>query len=146
MDLRDFDRPLNKRGLNDAPRMGKLLKERGVHPDLMVSSPAVRALATCRALATALGYPEDKIKVDKRLYHAAEDKLLTVIKECKVEDPGVIVVVGHNPGLTEFANRLLDEAIDNVPTCGIVAGKLNIQSWEDLTWGCGEQEFFETPK
>ena len=147
LDLRDFDRPLNDRGLKDAPRMGKRLKERGVQPDLMVSSPAVRAMATCRALAKALGYPEDKIKIDKRLYQAAEEQLLTVIKECKkFQDPGVLLVVGHNPGLTEFANRLLDDAIDNIPTCGIVAGELNIQSWEEVEWGCGEREFFDSPK
>jgi len=147
MDISDFDRPLNDRGLKDAPHMGKRLKERGVHPDLMISSPAVRALTTCSALAIALGYPEDKIKTDKRLYHAAEDKLLTVIKECRnAQDPRVILVVGHNPGLTEFANRLLDDSIDNIPTCGIVAGELNIESWDDLAWGCGEREFFETPK
>jgi phosphohistidine phosphatase len=54
--------------------------------------------------------------------------------------------VGHNPGLTEFANRLLDDAIDNIPTCGIIAGELNIESWYDLAWGCGEREFFETPR
>ena len=147
MDLRDFDRPLNDRGLKDAPHMGNRLKERGVHPDLMISSPAVRALTTCSVLASALGYPEEKIKTDKRLYHAAEGKLLTVIKECRnVRDPRVILVVGHNPGLTEFANRLLDDSIDNIPTCGIVAGELNIESWDELAWGCGEREFFETPK
>ncbi len=146
-ELRDFDRPLNDRGLKDAPRMGKRLKERGVHPDVMISSPAVRALATCRALALSLGYPEDRIKVDKRLYHAGEEQLLSVIKECRnFQDPAVLLVVGHNPGLTEFANRLLDDTIDNIPTCGIVAGELNIQSWEELMWGCGEREFFETPK
>ena len=147
VDLRDFDRPLNDRGLKDAPRMGKRLKDRGVHPDLMVSSPAVRALATCRALAKEMGYPEDKIKVDKRVYHAAEEQLLNVIKECgKFQDPGILLVVGHNPGLTEFANRLLDDSIDNIPTCGIVAGELKIQSWDEAGWGCGEREFFETPK
>jgi len=146
-ELRDLDRPLNDRGLKDAPRMGKRLKERGVHPDLMVSSPAVRALETCRAFAKELGYPEDRIKIDKRVYHAAEEQLLTVIKDCKkLQDPEVILVIGHNPGLTEFANRLLDDAIDNIPTCGIVAGELNIQSWEEVSWGCGEREFFETPK
>jgi phosphohistidine phosphatase len=147
MDLRDLDRPLNDRGLKDAPRMGKRLKERGVHPDLMISSPAVRALETCRVFANELGYPQDEIKIDKRLYHAAEEQLLTVVKDCrKFQDVGVLLVIGHNPGLTEFVNRLLDDAIDNIPTCGIVAGELNIQSWEDVSWGCGEREFFETPK
>jgi phosphohistidine phosphatase len=147
MDLRDFDRPLNERGLKDAPYMGKRLKEHGIHPDLMVSSPAVRALATCRALARELDYPEDKIRIDKRLYHAAEEQLLTVLKECrKFHDPAVLVVVGHNPGLTGFTNRLLDDSIDNIPTCGIVAGELKIRSWEEVDWGCGERRFFETPK
>src|SRR5258708_28191191 len=148
LDLADFDRPLNNRGEIDDAGMGKRLKERGVHPDLMISSPAVRALATCQEMARAIGYDERKIVVDKRLYHADEEQLLSVVKQLSrhVGEMEAVVLFGHNPGLTEFANRLLDDTIDNIPTCGIVAGDLNIKSWKEASWACGEREFFELPK
>ena len=57
-----------------------------------------------------------------------------------------IVIVGHNPGLTSFANRLLDDSIENIPTCGIVASELTIDAWDELDWGCGETKFFDVPK
>ncbi len=148
-DLRDFDRPLNNRGLKNAPTMGKRLKEKRVTPDVMWSSPAVRALETCRLIAQKIGYPEDRIKTDRRIYHASEDHLLTVIKEFKdnpKDDEEVVLIFGHNPGLTEFANLLLNETIDNIPTCGVVAATLHIQSWKDAAYGCGKLDFFDFPK
>lgn len=147
-ELSDFDRPLNDRGSIDAPQMGKRLKERKVYPDLMLSSPAVRALATCQEIARALGYPHIRIKTDKRLYHADVEQILTVIKELNKAEGKIesVMIFGHNPGITEFANRLLDDTLDNIPTCGVVGGELNIQSWREIDWGCGESEFFDFPK
>ena len=81
--LDDFERPLNKRGKKDAPNMAKRLKEKGGTPDFMISSPAVRAFDTCKEFAKILGYDKNKIKTDKRLYHADEDQILTVIRELK---------------------------------------------------------------
>ncbi len=147
LDLRDFDRPLNERGLKDAPAMGTHLRNKGIRPDLMISSPAVRALATCRAIAKTLGYPEETIKVEKKLYHASDDQIMNALKESvKNSDASIVVIVGHNPGLTYFSNRLLDDSIDNIPTCGVVTGNLSIDSWQELSWNCGERESFETPK
>ena len=147
-DLGDIDRPLSDRGYKDAPAMGLRLSERHIHPDVILSSPAVRARTTCEEFAKALGYPQNKIKINKRLYHADEDELLMSIKELKnvKGETTCVMIFGHNPGLTEFANRLLDDTIDNIPTCGVVAGELHIQSWSDLTWGCGKREFFDFPK
>lgn len=148
-ELDDFDRPLNKRGKKDAPRMGKRLKERRVTPDLMLSSPAERALATCEAIATVLQFDQTKIKTDKRLYHAHEDQILDVIRNLKDsprDNEEVAVIFGHNPGLTEFANSLLNETIDNIPTCGIVAATLPVERWQDVTYGCGKMLFFDFPK
>ncbi len=148
-ELDDFDRPLNKRGKKDAPRMGKRLKERRVTPDLMLSSPAERALATCEAIATVLQFDQTKIKTDKRLYHAHEDQILDVIRNLKDsprDNEEVVVIFGHNPGLTEFANSLLNETIDNIPTCGIVAATLPVERWQDVTYGCGKMLFFDFPK
>lgn len=148
-ELSDFDRPLNKRGEKDAPRMGKRLKERRVTPDIMLSSPAARALTTCREIAKVLGFPEDKIKTDKRLYHANEDQILKVMQELKDsprDSEEVVLLFGHNPGLTEFANTLLNEEIENIPTCGIVAATLKINEWKHAYFGCGKMEFFDYPK
>lgn len=143
--LSDFDRPLNKRGERDAPRMGKRIKEREVAPDLMLSSPANRALTTCKEIAKILGYAKERIKTDERLYHADEDDMLHVLSE-QTDNNEIIFLYGHNPGLTTFANELFNQNIPNIPTCGIVAGKLNISSWKEIELGCGKMELFDFPK
>ena len=143
--LDDFSRPLNERGEKDATRMGKRLKEKEFTVDLMISSPAERSLKTCKAIAKILEYPKEKIREEKKLYHAGDTQILTVLKAIK--DPNDIVVIfGHNPGLTEFANSLLNQMITNIPTAGVVGGKLNIHSWKDIKSGCGEMLFFDFPK
>jgi phosphohistidine phosphatase len=148
-DLSDFERPLSNRGEKDAPRMGKRLKERSVTPDMMLSSPATRALVTCQQIAKVLGFSEDKIKTDRRLYHASDDQILKVIQELKDsprDSEEIVMIFGHNPGLTEFANALLNEELENIPTCGVVAATLNINEWKNAHFGCGEMAFFDYPK
>ncbi len=145
----DFERPLNKRGKKDAPNMAKRLKEKRVTPDFMITSPAIRALDTCKQFAKILDYDKDKIKNDKRLYHANEDQILTVIRELeerKRDKEEVVLLFGHNPGLTEFVNSLIDEYIDNIPTCGVVKIHLKIDRWKEINVGCGELVFFDFPK
>lgn len=143
----DFERPLNDRGKRDAPRMGKRLKEKDIHPDLLLSSPAKRALSTAKRIAKALKYPKDNIKTDRRLYHADEETMLAVVQELK-DSQDVVMIFSHNPGLTEFVNSLMDGqlVIDNVPTCGIVAFQFNSESWKDVDWGKGKLLFFDYPK
>jgi phosphohistidine phosphatase len=143
--LDDFSRPLNDRGKKDAPRMGKRLKEKEITVDLMISSPAKRALKTCKAIAEVLEYPESKIKLEKRLYHADEDSIFSILKSIN-EPNNVVMIFGHNPGLTEFANSLLGEFIMNIPTAGVVGGRLNIESWAEIKRGCGSLLFFDFPK
>ena len=143
----DFDRPLNERGKRDAPRMGKRFKEKDIHPDLMVSSPAKRALSTAKRIAEVLKYKKDDIKSDRRLYHADEEIILTVIRELK-DNRDVVMLFGHNPGLTEFVNSLMDgsQDIDNIPTCGVVAFQFSIEHWAEIDWGKGKMLFFDYPK
>jgi phosphohistidine phosphatase len=143
--LNDFDRPLNERGERDAPRMARRLKEKRIIPDLMLSSPANRALATCKKIAAVLQYAPEKIKTERELYHADEDEILEVVKNFHNKHDKVMIF-GHNPGLTEFVNRLSDADINNVPTCGVVACSLSIASWSDLKWGEGKIDFFDYPK
>lgn len=147
-ELSDFARPLNGRGEKDAPRMARRLKEKDFTINTVVSSPAVRALRTCHVFTEILGFPQEQIQTSKQLYHAGDEIILRVIRGLK-DHPvkhEVMLLFGHNPGLTDFVNNLVDEDIDNIPTTGIVYCKLNIEKWSEAIWGCGEMEFLDFPK
>ena len=118
--LSDHERPLNRRGKRDAPEMGERLARSGYDPDLIVSSSAVRALDTARTtLAGKLGYPRASIAVEERLFHAGVADLLHVIQG--VDDSvDILMLFGHNPGLTDFANHIGPREIFNMPTCAVL--------------------------
>jgi phosphohistidine phosphatase len=145
--LSDFERPLNERGKRDAPRMGKRLKEKGVRPDLFLSSPAKRAFSTAKRIANVLGYEKEHIKTDKKLYHADDETMLEVIHGLK-NKYNEVMVFGHNPGLTDFVNALMDteHPIDNIPTSGVVCFQFQTDAWATITWGTGHLLFFDYPK
>ena len=126
--LADHDRPLNKRGERDAPEMGVRLSRSGVRPSLILSSTAVRAWTTAKVVAEAISYPREFLQRDERLYLAGVRTIIDVIGE---QDLGFnsIMVVGHNPGFTDFANYLIPELTPNVPTCGLVSVDLDIDNW-----------------
>lgn len=144
-DLSDFDRPLNKRGKKDAPTMGKRLKHRNVVPDLLLSSPAERALTTCHAIAEEIGYAKSKIKTDKKLYHAEDAEILRIVQALD-DKYSCVWIFGHNPGLTDFVNLLANAGIDNIPTTGVVACAINIPAWDEAGKGKGSVLFFDYPK
>jgi phosphohistidine phosphatase len=146
--MKDFNRPLSKRGEKDAPRMAKRLREKDVHPNVVLTSTAVRAAATCEKFCEVLKFPAAQIQHEKKLYHASEENLFEILKTVKdsKDDEEVVMLFGHNPGLTEFVNTLLDEDIENVPTCGIVSCEVKISKWQDIHPGCGDLEYFDYPK
>jgi phosphohistidine phosphatase len=146
--LPDFDRPLNSRGRENAPRMGGRLLARGVRPTAMLTSPALRALSTCEIIAQKLGFPTGLIQTNRALYHASPETIKQVLRKLpdSEDEPETLFVFGHNPGLTDFVNLLLNEAIDNVPTCGVVEAQLDINRWRELTWGGGRLADFDFPK
>lgn len=146
--LPDFDRPLNKRGQRDAPRMAQRLKERSIHPDVLITSPAARALATCQAMASVMRFEAQRIHYEPKLYHADEHQLLAVVQSLPdlPDQDEVVLLFGHNPGLTDFANRLFSVDIPNIPTAGVVAGEVRVLKWKDTEWGDGRFEWFDIPK
>ncbi len=143
--LSDFDRPLNDRGLRDAPHMGKRLKEKNLAPDLVISSPANRALTTCTIISETIGFPMERIQTDKAIYHASEEQLLSIVQNLP-DFADQVMLYGHNPGFTDFANRLTNSHIDNISTCGIVACQVSVNSWKDVQWGSGKVLFYDFPK
>jgi phosphohistidine phosphatase len=114
-------------------------------PDLIVSSPARRALATARVVAEAVGYPVETIREDERIYDASSWEILEVIRGL---DDGTdrVFLVGHNPGLTDLVNELTEPAVDNVPTCGVVDLRLAAGRWADISPTNVRREAFLTPK
>lgn len=143
--LSDFERPLNDRGLRDAPRMGKRLNEKEITPDLLLTSPAKRALTTCHFFADALQCPATSITTDPALYHASEETILKIIKS-QADTSDVIFLFGHNPGLTDFVNKITDTYIQNIPTCGMVGLSFTVSHWNEIRWESGELIFFDYPK
>ena len=131
--LPDKDRPLANRGRRDAPKMGKRLAKREVKPDLILSSPARRALTTAEIIAKKLDYKVKDIVVDDRLYASAVHGLLDVIH--KLEDNlKRVMLFGHNPELIELAHRLSSE-ITHMPTCAVAEFKFNAKSWSNIGKG-----------
>ena len=143
--LRDFDRPLNKRGERDAPEMGRRLAQRGIHPDLILASPAVRALQTAHHYAHQLAYPLDRLLTNPLQYAATTRQLITMLQGTASEVQ-TLLLVGHNPESTELANMLGGLRIDNIPTSGIVGLSFVLPSWQELAPGMGQLLFFDFPK
>lgn len=143
--LRDHDRPLNKRGKRDAPEMGERLARSGRDPDLMVSSSAVRALDTARAIAGKLGYPCERIAASERLFHAGVAELLQVIQG--VDDSvDSLMLFGHNPGLTDLANHIGPREILNMPTCAVLHLRFQADIWSTVGDVPGDEVRYDYPK
>jgi phosphohistidine phosphatase len=141
----DFERPLNKRGKNDAPFMGEIIKNTIGTPQLIISSPAKRALSTAKKMAKKLNYQKDDIKTDLKIYHAEDTELIRIIKKIS-EKYDFVAIVGHNPAITEVANILGDSQIINVPTSGAVYIEFELDSWENIKIKSGHMVAFEYPK
>lgn len=142
--LSDLERPLNKRGKRDAPFMGKLLKKLKVNPDLILSSPAERAISTAKIFAEELDYPKKKILVYDDIYESSPGEILNVISEAGEENKS-IMVFGHNPSFSSLAFLLTNSPV-NMPTCSIAAIEFNLNSWSDIEPNTGKLIFFEYPK
>ena len=143
--LTDRDRPLNKRGEHDAPIMGKRISEAGIRPSLIVCSPAVRAWTTAKTIANEIGYPLEFLQREKKLYLASLDDLLDIIFS---QEAGFtsLMLIGHNPGLTEFANYLSPGVTDNVPTAGVVSVTFDRDDWNLYELPETELLTFDYPK
>jgi phosphohistidine phosphatase len=142
---KDFDRELNPRGTNDAPRMGRKLYELDVKPDLIISSPAARALNTAHFIAEQLRYDTEKIILNEHVYEASVRSLLSVINDIQ-DDYHRVMIVGHNPTFTYIAEHLTKKNIDNIPTCGVVSIEFQIDSWKEVSGDMGTLKWFIYPK
>ena len=144
--LKDFDRPLNQRGLRDAPVMGKRLVDRKEHIEVFMSSPANRAISTARLMAESVGFDLAKITLVDRLYLPSVQDFLQSIAELD-EDYESIILFAHNPGITDVVEYLSNESLGNIPTCGIAKIEFPLAtSWQEISRGTGNLVFFDYPK
>ena len=126
--LSDRERPLNQRGKRDAPEMGRRIDAAGIRPSLIISSPAVRAFKTAKIVALQIGYPYEFLQRERELYLASLDTLIDVVG-AQDESFNSLMLFGHNPGLTDFANYLVPGLTDNLPTAGVVAVSFESDDW-----------------
>lgn len=142
-DQEDWDRTLEPKGRRDAQEIARRLRDRGLVPNLILASPAVRAVETAHTFAHVFGLTN--LVTDGRLYLADPKVLLEVIRE-RGGQAEHLMVVGHNPGLTEFGDKLSAEReLDNMPTCSAYTLGFDINDWRELDWRTGTDAQLEYP-
>ena len=139
----DFDRPLNKRGEKDAPFMGKILKKKGVKPDIIISSPALRAKTTAEVIAQEIGFKKPILYIEK-IYEAEVEDLYDVVRDID-EKYKTVFIIGHNPGLNMFVESLVGFH-ENIPTCGIIELEIDCKNNKDISALCSKYISFDYPK
>jgi len=137
--IRDFDRPLNKRGKHDAPMMAARMAERGLKPDIILSSPAKRAKITAKYFSKVL---KTDIIYNDAIYESSAGRLKEIVKEAFKKYDSVMLI-GHNPSMTVFCNTLSEHFIDNIPTTGIVGFAFE---GDDIDTAKATLLFFDYPK
>ncbi|GMN11845.1 histidine phosphatase family protein [Croceitalea sp. MTPC9] len=140
-DVKDEDRPLKERGINDAHLVAQKLESQKKVIDFVFSSPANRALHTCMIFLKILDFDRSKLLVNKDLYDFSGESVLNFIKEVD-NDCQTILVFGHNYALTTLVNTLGDRYIENVPTAGLVEIEFPVENWETISKGKTVQVIF----
>lgn len=144
-DVDDMHRPLLHRGVQRAKKAVRFLNEHDVKADRIVSSPAVRAFETAKLIAKGIGYPEDKITVDHRIYGGSIRGIQEVIYSTE-DDVHSLMIFGHNPTITELSNLYLKEGNDFMPTMGIACISFDADKWNEIPLAKSKTEFILKPK
>ncbi len=129
-ELPDFERPLSKRGEKEAPRMGKLLKDKDLTPDLILCSTAQRASQTAELVADKCKYEREIVFVQD-FYLGEPEAYLNALRDLNDEDNDTVLVIGHNPGL-ESLLQLLTDKVESLPTSAIAHLEVPIRTWKAL--------------
>ncbi len=149
--IKDFDRPLAKRGLKVAPKMGMAMREHKLRPNLILCSPSVRTRQTLSLAAAEAWDNSPRVRFDEGLYYASAKTMLKILQEIP-EDVSHVMIVGHNPGLQELAVELAmpgsktrEQIEDKLPAAAIVTFEFPTDMWEELKPGEGEPRLFLSP-
>ena len=143
--LPDKKRPLLKKGTNRTKKIGKYLSDNNIKVDLIISSPAVRALETARIIAKAIHYPKEQIEINNNIYESDEESILEVIENLPNEIDSVMIF-GHNPTFTYLSNYFLKDKIDWLPTSGTVSVSFITNDWSKIESADRKINFVLSPK
>jgi phosphohistidine phosphatase len=141
----DMDRPLLEKGIKRTLKVIRYLNEKNIKIDQMISSPATRALQTAILVAKGIGYPEEKIRVDRKIYDGYYDRILDLIYATKNEIQS-LMIFGHNPTITHLANLFLHPGVDQLPTTGTICISFDTEKWESIPSVEPVSEFIIFPK
>ena len=144
-DLKDFERPLADRGINDLPVMAERFKAKNGRVGCIICSPAVRTKTTAKMFAKLIGFPSDEVGSNPELYFAGSNMLLKAASLLD-DECDAVMLVGHNPAITDFVNDIANGNIDNIPTCGLVQLSLPIGAWSEIEFSSAELVDFDYPK
>ena len=143
--LCDFDRPLNKRGILDAPLMGRIIEQNLSLPDFFLCSPARRAVMTAKAIAKEMACSIEKIVYIEKIYEAGLAVLLEIITGLKDQYKNVFIC-GHNPSFTSLLNYLTRVNLSNLPTCAVASIHFTNPDWSEIEPASGNLIFYDYPK
>jgi phosphohistidine phosphatase len=143
LQVRDHDRVLTQRGIDDAHLIGAALKDMDLNPDQIWTSTAARALQTATLVSEYINYSLSKLELKRDLYTFSSDELINVISNAD-DSIETLVIFSHNHGITDLVNDLGSTRFDNVPTTGVVAIDFDSNSWSSL--GKGITKFHLFPK
>jgi phosphohistidine phosphatase len=138
----DFERPLQERGLQDAAIMAGRLKEKNIIPQILISSPALRTLATANVFSQHLTIPQPQ--TNRVIYEATTTELVKVINGFS-NDHNFIGLVGHNPGISDLLYYLTGQ-IQDVPTCAMILIEFDTNSWMEIIEDSGKLVYYDYPK
>jgi phosphohistidine phosphatase len=141
----DIDRPILEKGIKRTLKVIRFLNERHVKIDQMISSPATRALQTAILVAKGIGYPEDKIRLEQKIYDGYYDRILDVIY-ATANEINSLMIFGHNPTITHLANLFINPGVDFLPTTGTICISFDTEKWEFIPRVEAVSEFIVFPK
>ena len=144
--VRDFERPLNRKGQGEAQEMAKRLNERGLVPDLILVSSATRTRETADAFAKVLGVAARLLQADDSLYLADGEHILSTIRAVGPR-VGHLMVIGHNPGISAAAIALAPETVNSdLPTCGSLTMTVSCSTWSLVDRRCVRDAERDAPR
>ncbi len=129
--MSDKERPLETRGFTETRELTKKLVYEGVTPNAIIGSTAVRARQTAMEMAETFGFPPEKIQWENALYLGHEDNLLDILMGVS-DDVDSVILVAHNPGITDLANLFLNPPMEAMPPSAIVALQFQLKHWHEL--------------
>ena len=141
--LRDFDRPLKRRGRRGAEQMGQVLAEEKLTSPLVISSPAERARETTKIVLESAGF-KSKPRFEERIYEADVRTLLKIVKSIS-DSEDTAIMVGHNPGFENLLSHLTGDS-RHMSTCALAKIEFDVASWSEVSEGSGRLELFVTPR